>query len=89
MTAGIIAILAALIPFVIWLWKRAAAKKDDPNEKSEVMREQMAKAILKGDPERVNILLDDKLNRLHNLQNNPGRQGGSPDGGRQTLHPGG
>lgn len=87
MTASILGLLAVIIPFAIWLWKRKAAKKDDPNEQTEVMREQMAKAILTKDIKHVNVLLDDKLNRLHDLQNNPSRQGGSADGSGKTIHP--
>ena len=65
MTASIIAILAALIPFGIWLWKRKAAKDDSP----EAKRDEIHKAIADGDADTVNRLLDDL--RLHPPSNNP------------------
>ena len=57
MTASILAILAALVPFGIWLWRRKVARDSSPEEK----RDEIHKAIAKSDADTVNILLDDAL----------------------------
>lgn len=45
---GVITILAALIPFAIWLWKRHAAVQDDPKtqqaKRYEIIDSDIAKA---------------------------------------------
>ena len=57
MTAAILAILAAIIPFGIWLLKRKAARDDSP----EAKRDEIHEAIAKGDANDVSRLLDDTL----------------------------
>ena len=76
MTTAILGILAALIPFAIWLWKRAAAKHDDPAEQNENHRETIAKEILRNDETAANRSLDDDLDRLRSLQSDRRGQGG-------------
>ena len=68
MTAAILTILAALIPFGIWLYRRRAAENDDPQAQHEKHREQIAKEILRNDEASANRSLDDDLDRLSILQ---------------------
>jgi len=68
MTASIITILAALIPFAIWLYKRRAAVNDDPWEQHEKHREQIAKEIIHNDEAAANRSLDEDLDRLQSLE---------------------
>ena len=68
MTTAILGILAALIPFVIWLWKRHDAKTDDPWQQHENHREQIAKEIIHNDETSANRSLDADLDKLRSLQ---------------------
>ncbi len=64
MTTAILGIVVALIPFAIWLWKREAAKHDDPAEQHEKAREAIAREIIHDDEAAANRSLDDDLERL-------------------------
>ena len=46
MALSILGIIAALIPFVIWLWKRRAAKADDPLTKLQNRYEKIDSQIV-------------------------------------------
>ena len=78
MTTAILTILAALIPFAIWLWKRAAAEHDDPLQKHENHREQIAKEIVRNDEASANRSLDDDLDKLRSLQGDRRGQSSPP-----------
>ena len=71
MTTAILTILAALIPFGIWLYRRRAAENDDPQEQHEKHRAQIAKEIIRNDEASANRSLDDDLDRLHSLEKGP------------------
>jgi hypothetical protein len=76
MTTAILGILAALIPFAIWLWKRHAATEDDPWQQHENHRETIAKEIIHNDEAAANQSLDadlDKLYVLHSIRCEGGR----------------
>ena len=57
MTAAIIGILAAIIPFGIFLWKRRAARLASPEERLQQIHE----VIIKASANDVNALLDDAI----------------------------
>jgi hypothetical protein len=78
MTLSLLTILAALLPFAIWLYKRHAAIEADPIQQYEEHREQIAKEILRSDEAAANRSLDDDLDRLRALQSDPGRQNRPP-----------
>jgi len=78
MTTAILGILAALIPFAIWLWKRAAAKHDDPAQQHENHREQIAKEIVRNDEASANRSLDADLDKLRSLQSDRRGQNSPP-----------
>jgi hypothetical protein len=82
MITSILAILAALVPFVIWLWKRHARQEEDPYEQHLEHREQLAREIIQRDEALANRSLDDDLDRLRALQSH---QRGSED---QSPHRG-
>ena len=78
MTATILTLLATLVPFAIWLWKRHAAKTDDPTQQHELHREQIAKEIIHDDEAAANRSLDDDLDKLRSLQSDRRGQNGPP-----------
>jgi type VI protein secretion system component VasK len=82
MTAAILAILAALVPFLIWLWKRRDAREDNPQTQHDQKREQIAREIARSDEAGANRSLDDDLERLRNLQSNQRRPPGPPPPGK-------
>ena len=82
---GAVAILAAVIPFGIWLWRRRIQKHDDPKTKNQKRREQIAREIVHNDERGANRSLDDDLNRLRSLQGDKRRPAGSQDPGRRTI----
>lgn len=84
---GILTILAALIPFVIWLWKRRAARKDDPRTQHEERLTQIDRAIAKSDGDSVNRQLDDSLQRLRDSEGDLGGQSGGANASGAIVHP--
>ena len=71
MTAGIIAILAALVPFVIWLYRSHASAKADPKTENETRYEQINNDLAAGDGVRAGLdgSADlDELDRLERLR---------------------
>lgn len=64
MSAAILTILAALIPFLIWLWKRKAAESDDPINKRVKWREDAENEIAKDDEVGANVRINDALARF-------------------------
>jgi hypothetical protein len=77
MIASILAILAALVPFLIWLWQRHARREEDPYEKHIEHREELAREIIRHDEARANRSLDDDLDRLRALQSHQRGSDGS------------
>ncbi len=65
---AIFTILAALIPFGIWLYKARAKRKADPAVQNQERKEQIAKEIITRDAEAVNRSLDDDLERVRSLE---------------------
>jgi hypothetical protein len=78
-TTAILAILAALVPLVVWLVKRKLTASDDRNTQLQRRREQIAREIVTGDERAANRGLDDDLHRLRDLQSHQRGQGGSTD----------
>jgi hypothetical protein len=76
MIASILAILAAVVPFLVLLWKRHARREEDPYEQHIEHRAELAREIIQHDEGGANRSLDDDLDRLHALQ---GHQRGSDD----------
>lgn len=70
--AGLITILAALVPFVIWLWQRHDAAKDDPRNKLSAAKDENSKTVALGSAADVNALLTDRLDRVRPQNPNPG-----------------
>ncbi|MDB6017669.1 MAG: hypothetical protein JWR19_2158 [Pedosphaera sp.] len=72
MTIAILGIIAALVPFIIWLVRRQAAKKDDPITQNEKRTEQIDKDIAKGDGVQAGVNGANDLDELDRLQNGKG-----------------
>lgn len=78
MTTAILGILAALVPFAIWLYKRHAATQVDPQQQHENHREEIAKEIVRNDESSANRSLDADLDKLRSLQSDRRGQGSPP-----------
>ena len=70
--SAVLAILAALVPFVIWLVKRKAALDELPATRLKRHEDEAREVIADRDIKRVNIILDQ---RLHSISRNIIRQG--------------
>lgn len=68
MTAAIIAIIAAVVPFAIWLWKRRAEKADDPQQQHRKRYEQIEKDIARRDSTGSTLHGGDDLDALDRLR---------------------
>ena len=76
MTVAIISLLAALIPFVIWLVKRKAAQTDDPVAQHAERNVRIEEQLLSGDSNVLTAGADDdlaELDRLRAVQTKGGR----------------
>ena len=70
MTASILTIVAALVTFGIWMYKRKVAKDSSPEEK----RDEIHKAIADRNQTDINLLVDDAVRlRSPNSPSNPGK----------------
>ena len=74
MTAAILTILAALVPFIVWLIKRQVTTNDDPKTQNEKRYEQTDADIGKGDGVQAGLHGADDLDALDRLQNGKGDQ---------------
>ncbi len=85
---GIIALIAALVPLLVWWIKRRAQKKDDPLEQNRERYKQADADIARGDGVQAGIHGADDLDELDLLQRAKGDQRGSgpgTDAGGQKL----
>lgn len=80
MTAAILSLLAALIPFVIWLWKRKAAKNEDPIQQHREKYEQIEKPVRNLGDDALARELDD-LERLRTARGGERAVGDTGEGG--------
>lgn len=69
--AGIITILAALIPFAIWIIKIRYATKTDPKNELSAARNENAKTVALGTDADVNALLERRIDRVRPSNVNP------------------
>ena len=67
MTAGIISIVASVIGFVIWLWKRNASENAKPQTVMNKYEDEARKIIAAGGQRSLNEYFDQ---RLRNISNN-------------------
>lgn len=72
MTAAILGILSALIPFVIWIIRRRAEAKDDPQKQHERAYREIDSDIAIGNSGRASAHASDSLDELDRLQNSQG-----------------
>lgn len=77
MTTAIIGLLAALVPFIIWLIRREMTKQADPLEQNRERYKQIDADIAKGDSNTATAHADDDLDELERLQHGANRQPGS------------
>ena len=85
----ILALLAALVPLLIWWIKRAAEKRDDPIEQNRKRCAQADADIARGDgvAAGVNGAADlDELERLQRANRNQSGSNSDPAPGGQDLH---
>ena len=87
MTAAILAILAALVPFVVWLERRRIEAESSPEEKQRDRIDAYEREIIENDERGANISLDDELERLRAsaLQIDPRGPDCPPPPGRSDL----
>ena len=71
MTTTILGILAALIPFGIWLYKRRAERKADPEQQRIERHETANKDLVDRDAETASAHGLADLDALERLQNRP------------------
>jgi len=84
MTAGILAIAAALIGLLVWWVKRRAERT--PSELRRVVYGKIDKALGKADAAFVNAFLEHRLRDQD--RGNSGRQDGAPAAGGPAVHAG-
>ena len=77
MAASILAILAAVVPLLVWLFRRHFAHEDDAYTKHTQRREAIAREIIRNDETAANRSLDADLDKLRTLQSDRRGQGGS------------
>ena len=82
MTAGIISIVASVIGFIIWLWKRNANEAAKPQTVMNKYEDEARKIIASGGQRSLNEYFDQ---RLRNIQNNSSGQGSNQGGSGQTI----
>jgi hypothetical protein len=85
MTAAILAILAAVIPLVVWLVRRSIEKSDDPKEQHRKRVESAESAIAKGDADALSANLASMLQRLREAKGLTVGQGGSSGPGGPAV----
>jgi len=84
MTAGIISIVASVIGFIIWLWKRNADEAAKPQTVLNKYEDEARKIIAAGGQRSINEYFDQ---RLRNISNNSSGQGSHQTGNGQTIQP--
>lgn len=84
MTAGIISIVASVIGFIIWLWKRNANEAAKPQTVMNKYEDEARKIIASGGQRSLNEYFDQ---RLRNISNNSSRQGNDQNGNGQAIQP--
>ena len=67
MTASILAILAAVVPFAIWLWRRRVARSEIPEINHKVRYETINRDIISGASKRATEHATDDLERLERM----------------------
>lgn len=77
MTASIIAIIAAIVPFVIWLWRRKVAAKESPENNHVKRYETIDRDIISGASKRATSHATDDLEHLERLLDSKGDSSGS------------
>jgi hypothetical protein len=80
MISAALAILAALIPFLVWLWRRRDAKQDDPKTENAKRYEQIDQDIAKGDSNTATLHSSSALDELDRLQNSGADRSSGPTG---------
>jgi len=66
--SGLVAIGAALVPFIIWLWKRHDANIDDPGNEQKKRYETIDSDIAKGNSLVATQHASDDLDELDRLR---------------------
>lgn len=83
MTAAVLAILGALVPFVVWLARRHINKEDDPTNENLARKESADRALARSDTVAINRQLNDDLERLQDPAfGSTSRQGSDAPTGR-------
>jgi hypothetical protein len=75
MATSILAVLAALVPFLIWLWKRKAAKNDDPKEQAQNRINALHNEIASDDEESSRLRVAGLLDRVRMRQSESDKLG--------------
>lgn len=89
MTASILAILAAVVPFAIWLWRRRVARSEIPEINHKVRYETINRDIISGASKRATEHATDDLERLERMldgKSDPSGPTGSQGGEGKTVH---
>jgi hypothetical protein len=73
MTVAILGLISTIAGFVIWLWKRKAAKSDDPILQNLSDKRKADEIIAKGKDgiDDLNAFVDDHLRELQAKANRP------------------
>ena len=79
MTLSVLGIIGTLLGVVFFIWKRQAAKHDNPEFQNEKRKSEISREVISRDGESANRSLDDDLNRLHSLQSDQRGKGSSTD----------
>ena len=85
--SAVLAILAALVPFVIWLVKRKAAHDELPATRLKRHEDEAREVIADRDVKRVNAILDQRLRAIGRNTRGQGNllAGGGQDSPSQRL----
>jgi len=78
-TAAIVSLIATVIGFVVWYWRRKLERTETREQILERYENEARRAVAKADVGDVNALLDDRLRAIG--RNTSGQGSGSIEGG--------
>lgn len=81
MTATVLSLIASVLGFVFWHWKRKASKEDakTPEEKLKSKQLEIEKAYHEKDEKAIALYLDDALDHIERMQRAKSSDGGKQD----------
>ena len=87
MTAAIVSLIATVVGFVVWYWRRKLERTETREQILERYENEARRAVAKADAGDVNALLDDRLRAIGRNTSGQGNllAGGGQDSSSQRL----